>query len=135
MSWLTVLCKYANIYLLRVVHFKITSKAQGVENPSAVQETQETWAWSLSQEDPLEEEMANPLQNYCLKNPMDRGAWCTVTGSQRVRHDWACHDHIIIKLFSRKLTIISFNHLIFRSCSNLPIVKHIFCKYFKTKIK
>ena len=23
----------------------------------------------------LEKEMANPLQYYCLKNPMDRGAW------------------------------------------------------------
>ena len=32
--------------------------AQQVKNPSAVQETQETWIWSLGQEDPLEEEMA-----------------------------------------------------------------------------
>ena len=31
----------------------------------------------------------NPLQNYCLENPMDRGAWpSTVHGSQRVRHNW-----------------------------------------------
>ena len=30
----------------------------------------------------------NPLQNSCLENPMDRGAWrATVHGSQRVRHD------------------------------------------------
>ena len=30
----------------------------------------------------------NPPQNSCLKNPMDRGTWCTtVMGSQRVRHD------------------------------------------------
>ena len=27
----------------------------------------------------------NPLQCYCLENPMDRGAWCpTLMGSQRV---------------------------------------------------
>ena len=29
----------------------------------------------------------NPLQCYCLENPMDRGAWSM--GSQRVGHDWA----------------------------------------------
>ena len=29
----------------------------------------------------------NPLQYFCLKNPMDRGAWwAAVQGSQRVRH-------------------------------------------------
>ena len=40
----------------------------------------ETWVQSLGWEDPLEKEMAiswsgNPLQDYCLENPMDRGAW------------------------------------------------------------
>ena len=45
---------------------------------------------SLGQEDPLEEEMASPLQNPCLKNSMDGGAWgVTVHGSQRVRQDRA----------------------------------------------
>ena len=30
----------------------------------------------------------NPLQYYCLENPMDGGAWwLQSTGSQRVRHD------------------------------------------------
>ena len=28
---------------------------------------------SLGREDPLEKEMANPLQYSCLGNPMDRG--------------------------------------------------------------
>ena len=37
-----------------------------------MQETQETQA--LSQEDPLEEEMATP-SNTCLRNSKDRGAW------------------------------------------------------------
>ena len=32
--------------------------AQRVKNPSAMQETQETWVPSLGREDPLEEEMA-----------------------------------------------------------------------------
>ena len=31
--------------------------AQRVKNPPAMPETQETWVWSLSQEDALEEEM------------------------------------------------------------------------------
>ena len=30
----------------------------------------------------------NPLQDSCLENPMDRGAWwAAVYGSQRVRHE------------------------------------------------
>ena len=33
-------------------------------------------------------ENVNPLQDSCLGNPMDRGAWlATVQGSQRVGHD------------------------------------------------
>ena len=57
----------------------------------------------------------NPLQYSCLENPMDRGAWwATVTGSQRVRHDWACmHIHLII-------TATSF--------PGGSVVKNIFCQ-------
>ena len=43
-----------------------------VKNPAAKQEMR---VRSLGREDPLEEEMANPLQNSCLENPLDRGAW------------------------------------------------------------
>ena len=46
--------------------------AQWVKNLHEVQETQETWVWSLGQEDPLEEEMAT---HSSLANPIDRGAW------------------------------------------------------------
>ena len=35
----------------------------------------ETWVRSLGQEDPLEKEMANPLQYSCLENPMEGGVW------------------------------------------------------------
>ena len=32
----------------------------------------------------------NPLQHFCLGNPMDRGAWqATFMGRKRVRHDLA----------------------------------------------
>ena len=37
----------------------------------------------------LEVGNGNPLQYSCLGNPMDRGAWATVHGLQRVRHDLA----------------------------------------------
>ena len=39
-----------------------------VSNPPAIQESQET-RQSLDQEDPLEEEMATPLQHSCLETP------------------------------------------------------------------
>ena len=38
-------------------------------------EMQETQVQSLSQEDPLENRNGSSLQNSCLENPMDRGAW------------------------------------------------------------
>ena len=38
-----------------------------------MQETQETQVRYLGQEDPLEKEMAHPLQYFCQENPMDRG--------------------------------------------------------------
>ena len=40
-----------------------------------MQGIQETQVRSLDREDPLEKEIANPLQYSCLENPMDRGAW------------------------------------------------------------
>ena len=42
-----------------------------VKNLPAIQETR---VQSLGREDPLEKEMANPLQNSCLGKPIDRGA-------------------------------------------------------------
>ena len=53
--------------------------AQTVKNLPTIQETQ---VRSLGQEDPLENGMAGyPLQNSCLENPTDRGAWwATVHG-------------------------------------------------------
>ena len=33
----------------------------------------------------------NPLQNYCLENPVDRGAWQAIAHgvTQRIRHNWS----------------------------------------------
>ena len=56
----------------------LTPVAQTVKRLSTVRET---WVRSLGWEDALEKEMGNPLQYYCLENPMDRGAWqATVHG-------------------------------------------------------
>ena len=55
--------------------------AQSVKNLPAVQETR---VRSLGWEDPLEKEMATPLQYPCLENLMDRGAWwATVHGVEK----------------------------------------------------
>ena len=52
--------------------------AQMVKHQPATWETQVP---SLGQEDPLEKEMANPLQYSCLENSTDGGAWwATVHG-------------------------------------------------------
>ena len=49
-----------------------------IMNLRAIQEIQ---VQSLSQEDPLEKEMATPHQYSCLGNPRGRGAWwATVHG-------------------------------------------------------
>ena len=46
-----------------------------VKNLPAVEGTHETWVPPTSQKDPLEKEMATPLQYSCLGNSVDRGDW------------------------------------------------------------
>ena len=49
-----------------------------VKHPSTMWET---WVQALGREDSHGEGNGNPLQYYCLENPMDRGAWqATVYG-------------------------------------------------------
>ena len=43
--------------------------AQGVKNPPAMQETQETWVQTLGREDPLEGEMATHFSILAWKIP------------------------------------------------------------------
>ena len=64
---------------------------------------QETWVWSLGQEDPLEEGMTThssilffffSLQYSCLENSIDGGAWwATVHGVAKSQHDWTTNTH------------------------------------------
>ena len=51
---------------------------------------QETWVWSLGQEDPLEKEMATHSSVLAWKIPwMEEPGRLQCVGSQRVRHNWA----------------------------------------------
>ena len=52
-----------------------------------------------------EEGNGNPLQYFCLENPMDGGAWCRLLsmGLQRVGHNWATS----LSLLLSKSTVVS----------------------------
>ena len=43
-----------------------------IKNPSAMQEMQEMWVWSLGQEEPLGKEMETPSNILAWENPMDK---------------------------------------------------------------
>ena len=61
----------------RNIYVKVQSML-GFPNGSVVKNLpamQKMWVQSLGQKDPLEKEMATPLQYSCLRNPVDRGTW------------------------------------------------------------
>ena len=59
--------------------------AHTVKNLPAMQDTQ---AWSLSQEDCLEEEMATHSSIFAWRNPEDRGAWQAIVHGVEKRWTW-----------------------------------------------
>ena len=86
------------------IHSRAFPDASEIKNPLAMQEMLETRVQSLVREDPLEEEMAAhssiapAILQYCLENPMDRGACkATVHGvakRQTWLSDWARMQYI-----------------------------------------
>ena len=56
-------------------NFVVSLVAQMVKNPFT---TQETWVWSLGQEDPLEKRMTIHSSILAWRIPMDRGAWWSI---------------------------------------------------------
>ena len=64
--------------------------AQWVKNLPAMQETQETWVWSLGWEDPLEEGKAihSSILAWRIPETEEHGGKQSI-GSQRVGHDWS----------------------------------------------
>ena len=75
-------------------HFIITSKYtsqlfQLIKNPAAIQETQETWVWSLGCEDPLEEEKETHSSIHAWKIPgTEEPGGLQSTRLQRVGGTW-----------------------------------------------
>ena len=75
--------------------------AQWVKNLPVIQEMQETWVWSLGQEDPLKEGMATHSSILAWRITWtEKPGGLQSTGSQRVRHSWsnwacthACHTN------------------------------------------
>ena len=55
-----------------------------------MQETQETWVWSLSQKDPLQEEVVTHSSILAWKIPWTEEPGRQSMGLQRIRHDLAC---------------------------------------------
>ena len=73
--------------------------AQWVKNLPAVQNTQETGAQSLGQEDPLEKEMAThssivAWKILCTEEPGELRSMA----SQRVEHNWATNASLPLSL-------------------------------------
>ena len=78
---------------------------------------QETWILSLGWEDPLEEvigilEYWNPLQYFCLENPMDRGAWWAVVHGvtkSRIRlSNFTFHFHALKKEMAAHSSVFAY---------------------------
>ena len=70
----------------------LTLVAQMVESACSAGDQGSILGWGRS---PGEGD-GNPLQGSHLENPMDRGAWwSTVTGSQKVGHNWVTNIHTL----------------------------------------
>ena len=72
----------------RLKHFP---GASAVKNLPALQEQQETWVWTLGQEDPPEEEMATRFTVLAWKIPVDWEAWLATV--YRVSKTWTGLSH------------------------------------------
>ena len=68
-----------------MLSIRASQVAQWVKNPPVMQETQ-----VHSRKIPWRRH-GNPLQDFCLENPMDRGAWWTTV--HRVAKSWTQLSH------------------------------------------
>ena len=91
---------------------------------------QETWVWSLDQEDPLEEEMATHSSILAWRiSWTEEPGWLQSTGSQKVGHDWVTEHthtqtHIFVHLFCFLDSTYKWTHtvFIFLCLSSLSII-------------
>ena len=92
-----------------------------VKNPPAMQET---WVWSLGQEDPMEKEIATHSSILAWRTPWtEEPVRVQSMGSQRVRHEWACTSLNLLSvafmlcfLFSLLLVLFLSPTLCFKFC-------------------
>ena len=88
-----------------------------------MQEIQETWVWSLGQEDPLEEDKATQSSIVVLRIPWTEAPGRLQSiGSQRIRHDWHDLAHIHATVHKDKVGLAEkwgHNEKIFKS-SHVP---------------
>ena len=71
---------------------------------------QETWVWSLGQEDPLEKEMATHSSTLAWKIPWtEEHNRLQSMGLQRVRHDWATSLHFTYSKSPRLCSVLYLN--------------------------
>ena len=76
---------------MKVSRVRASQVAQWAKNLPAMQEAQEMWVQSLSQEDTLEEEMATHSSILTWRTPRtEESGGLQSTGSQKVRHSWTC---------------------------------------------
>ena len=85
-------------WYFKLSHFRGFSDGAVIKNLPAIQETQETWVWSLGWEDTLEKGMAATHSSILAwEIPWTEDPWgLQFIGSQRVRgdwSDWACTQH------------------------------------------
>ena len=100
-----------------------------VRSPPALQET---WIWSLGQEDSPGAGNGNPLPYFCLESSMEQSGGLQSIESQRVGHNW---DTNIFTLINDSCVINSNNitfHQVseFSSLPSLPSVPLLFSIYY-----
>ena len=85
-----------------VVSYRASLVAQRVKHLPAMQET---WVWSLGQEDPLEKEMATHTSTLAWKIPWtEKPGRLQSMGLQRVGHDWLYSDIHVTETWSIKIS-------------------------------
>ena len=108
---LEALCSRSFISILIFTKYPLCSLV--VQRVKRLPTMRETRLRSLGWEDPLEKEMATPLQYSCLENPMDRGAWwAAVHGVTKSRTR--------LSEYSTLTDIILNSHMTFTSFLNTP---------------
>ena len=89
---------YCFIFSNRSTYYLFTDGSV-VKNPPAIQETQETWVWSLDQEDPVEEEITTYSSILAWKIPwIEEPGGLQSKRSQRIRHNWVIWAQHIVDL-------------------------------------